>query len=352
MEIRVEVADANVWDAALLQLPAPHVLQSWAWGAFKARHGWEATPLLWRDAEQTPRAAALLLQRRSGGRALLYTPKGPLLDWTDMALAERVLADLATYARDHAALLLKIDPDVRSDTSAGAAVMALLQRRGWRRAFEQVQFKNTMCLDLTPDLDTLMAGMKSKWRYNVRLAVRRGVNVREAEVAELPVLYEMYAETALRDGFIIREAAYYLDAWRTFVEAGLALPLVAEYEGALLSMLILFHFGARAWYMYGASRELHRQVMPNHLLQWETIRRAQALGCRVYDLWGAPDVLDESDPLWGVYRFKEGFGAAFTPHIGAYDYTPQGWLYRLYRWARSPLLSLAQWRYWRAKSEG
>jgi lipid II:glycine glycyltransferase (peptidoglycan interpeptide bridge formation enzyme) len=140
----------------------------------------------------------------------------------------------------------------------------------------------------------------------------------------------MYAETSRRDDFFIRPFAYYHDAWGAFVEADLARLFLAKYEGEPLAGLIAFRFGQRAWYMYGASTEKHRNLMPNHLLQWEAIRWAKGEGCTVYDMWGAPDVLNEDDPLWGVYRFKEGFGGQFVSHIGAYDYPVSRFLYGLY----------------------
>ncbi|NIO67757.1 MAG: peptidoglycan bridge formation glycyltransferase FemA/FemB family protein [Anaerolineae bacterium] len=172
--------------------------------------------------------------------------------------------------------------------------------------------------------------MKAKTRYNIRLAARRGVRVRVGGPDDLALFYEMYAETGRRDDFIIRPFAYYQDAWGAFVEAGLACLFLAEYEGEPLAGLIAFRFGQRAWYMYGASTEKHRNLMPNHLLQWEAIRWAKGEGCTVYDMWGAPDVLSEDDPLWGVYRFKEGFGGQFVRHIGAYDYPVSRPLYWFY----------------------
>jgi lipid II:glycine glycyltransferase (peptidoglycan interpeptide bridge formation enzyme) len=258
----------------------------------------------------------------------------------------RVLEGLEDYARSASLLFLKIDPDVSVDTPQGQAVLELLERRGWRPSFEQIQFRNTMILDLSSDEETLLANMKSKWRYNIRLAGRRGVEVRQVPESEFPVLYAMYAETSQRNEFIIRGAQYYLEAWRAFSRAGLMLPLVAEVAGEPVAMLVLFHFGQWAWYMYGASLDAHRACMPNHLLQWEAIKRAKALGCTRYDMWGAPDVLNEDDPMWGVYRFKVGFGARFVEHIGAYDFAPSPLLYRLYAFLRPRFVALAQRRYW------
>lgn len=339
------VRERQAWDEALLAFPQPHILQSWLWGEFKSRYRWQVSRWLWRAQDGTPQAAAQVLIQYRGGFGLGYVPKGPLLDWTQSTLTEAVLTHLETLTRTHKLLLLKMDPDVRADTPLGEALKAQLSARGWRPSLEQVQFRNTMVLDLRAELDTLMARMKPKWRYNLRLAVRKGVRVREARFEEFPLIYEIYAETATRDGFIIREANYYLDVWRLFCEAGLAIPLVAEVDGDVLAALILFHFGRQAWYMYGASRTRSRELMPNHLLQWEAVRCARDLGCVTYDLWGAPDRLDESDPLWGVYRFKSGMGAEFVPRIGAYDFAPNRLWYGLYSLFRPRMLALAQARY-------
>jgi lipid II:glycine glycyltransferase (peptidoglycan interpeptide bridge formation enzyme) len=140
----------------------------------------------------------------------------------------------------------------------------------------------------------------------------------------------MYAETSVRDGFVIRGREYYEDAWGRFMAAGLAQPLLAEVDGAAVSALVVYRFGRTAWYLYGMSRDLHRDKMPNHLLQWRAIQWARAQGCETYDFWGAPDTFDERDKLWGVWKFKEGFGGQVVRHLGAWDYAPSPVLYRLY----------------------
>ena len=155
----------------------------------------------------------------------------------------------------------------------------------------------------------------------------------------------MYAETATRDRFVIRPEPYYQDAWGTFIDAGLAQPLIAEVAGEPVAMVIIFAFAGRAWYMYGASRALHREKMPNHLLQWEAIRWAQERGCITYDMWGAPDVLDESDPLWGVYRFKRGFGGELVQHIGAWDFPASRLGYWLYTVVMPQVLVMMRFQY-------
>lgn len=347
------IDDPQTWDQTVKELPQSHVLQSWAWGDFKERHGWRAQRWLW-ESDGEPRAGATVLSRSIRGLPLrvMYVPKGPALDPTDGALLTQVLSDLEHLARSQRALFIKIDPDIRADTETGEAAVGLLEERGWQFSPEQIQFRNTLCIDLAPDLDEIMSDMKSKWRYNIRLAKRRGVTVREGDVEDLALLYDMYAETSQRGDFVIRPEAYYQDAWGNFIEAGLAQPLIAEFEEEPVAMVIIYRFGPRAWYMYGASRTTHREHMPNHRLQWEAIRWAKAQGCEVYDMWGAPDELDESDPMWGVYRFKRGFGAEFVPHIGAYDYPVSGLGYRLYVSVMPRILALMRWRHWRGRADG
>ena len=316
------INDASQWNSALAALPGHHVLQTWEWGQFKRRWGWTPRYLL----SPAHDAAALVLRRTISplNLNLLYVPKGPALDYANAATVDRVLGDLIEVARRERAIFIKIDPDLP------AADQLILRDRGWRFSAEQIQFRNTMLIDLTPAEDQLLAAMKPKTRYNVRLAEKKGVVIRSGTLADLDLLYAMYAETAQRDGFIIRPLDYYRDAWGSFIQSGLGQPLLAQVDGDVVAGLILFHFADRAWYMYGMSRNVHRDKMPNYLLQWAAMRWAKARGCTRYDLWGAPDELTEADSMWGVYKFKEGLGADFTPHVGAHDYviSPLGyWLY-------------------------
>lgn len=347
-----EITTQTVWDTALLSLPQPHILQSWAWGDIKQQTGWRAKRLLWRGepraaCEAVAAAAGLLIRRLGAGLpvAVGYVPKGPLLDWENGALAETVLARLEAEARRAGALFVKIDPDVRSDAPVGQALTALLARRGWRPSVEQIQFRNTVVSDLTPAEDALLAAMKPKWRYNIRLAERRGVVVRDGTEADLPIFYAMYRETGGRDGFLVRPFEYYRAIWARFLAEGLAHVLLAEVAGQPVAGLILFRFGSTAWYFYGASTAQSRDLMPNHALQWAALRWAKAAGCTRYDWWGAPDVLDEGDPMWGVYRFKQGFGGEFVPHIGAWDYPTNRFAYWLYTTAMPRVLAVMRQRH-------
>ena len=373
----------NLWNQLISHLPNPHFLQSYEWGQVKEKYGWEPIYLAWDSQGKMkqeiglstfpfyPSAAALVLKRpvlRKGFAArlsILYAPKGPLLDWANEPLRNRVLNDLQNLAKKEGAIFLKIDPDVVLGTGVpssaedlidhgGQAVRTVLKRRGWRDSSDQIQFKNTVLIDLNASEEELLACMKQKTRYNIRLAQKKGVNVRIGTPDDFDLLYKMYAETSVRDGFVTRDEIYYKTVWQLFMSnapssasspqssitlpLGVSLrakspyaePLIAEVDNEPVAALFVFYFAGRAYYVYGMSRNSHREKMPTYLLQWEAMKRAKAMGCTVYDLWGAPDVFEESDSMWGVYRFKEGLGGKVVRTLGAWDFAPNPLWYKLY----------------------
>lgn len=323
------ITESDRWDEIVLSLPRPHLLQSRAWGDVKARWGWRVYRFAWGQPGRE-QAVAQLLVRRAGQLplALGYLPRGPLLaDLDDAGLWDRVLGDLERWARSRRLAVVKMDPDVPADAQA---VEALWRRRGWRASDEQIQFPNTMVSDLSGGEAALWAAMKQKTRYNVGLARRRGVTVRSGGLGDLDVLFDLYAATAQRTGFALRTKAYYLDAWSMFLAQDQAAVLLAEREGEALAAVFPVAFGDTAWYLYGASADAGREHMPAYLAQWASLEWALARGCRRYDWWGGPTLLEESDSLWGVYRFKEGFGATWVPQLGAWDFAPLPALFRAY----------------------
>jgi lipid II:glycine glycyltransferase (peptidoglycan interpeptide bridge formation enzyme) len=289
----------------------------------------------------------------------MYAPRGPLLDWSDAELASRVMRDLGSFAKREGAIFIKIDPDLplgwgvtgeetAQDNPFGLEIQKKLTSQGWVFSGEQIQFRNTVSVDLDADEEDLLMRMKSKTRYNIRLAEKRGVRIRNGSTADIDLLNAIYAHTAVRDDFLIRNKAYYQAVWQTFFEAGLAEPLIAEVDNQPVGGVILFRFGGRAWYFYGMSLDEHREKMFNYALQWEAMRRAKASGCHSYDLWGAPDEFNDEDPLWGVYRFKDGFGGQVVRTLGAYDFAVRPLLYRLYSQILPKILG---WMRQRGKAE-
>lgn len=339
-------------------------MQTYEWGQVKAKYGWSPYYAVWMedgkfqvasDAQtitnyQSPITASALILKRTALRrfSIFYAPKGPLMDWANESLRKRVLDDLQSFAKKQGAIFLKLDPDVvlgrgipisvgEVTENSGQAVRSDLRRRGWVESSEQIQFKNTVIVDLSASEEDILMRMKQKTRYNVRLAEKKGVTVRPGDLEDLGMLYKMYAETSVRDGFVIRDENYYMTVWKTFMQNNSSFslqpssfPLIAEVDNEPVAALFLFTFAGRGYYVYGMSRDKHREKMPTYLLQWAAMKHAKAQGCLTYDLWGAPDVFNESDPLWGVYRFKEGLGGEIARTLGAYDFAPSRFWYSMY----------------------
>lgn len=352
---------SNAWNEIISKLPNPHFLQTYEWGQVKAKYGWEPIYLIWTEDGKwkvesdvnllstfhSPIVAACLVLKRTilnnsfaARVSILYAPKGPLLDWSNESLRNRVFDDLQSFAKKQGAIFLKIDPDIVLGrgvdlNNSDQVIPSEMKRRGWVESKEQIQFKNTVIVDLSESEEIILARMKQKTRYNIRLAEKKGVSIREGKLEDLENLYRMYAETSVRDGFVIRDENYYMTVWKIFMQSAVSnqpsvIPLIAEVGNEPVAAIFLFMFARRAYYVYGMSRNAHREKMPTYLLQWEAMKVAKSNGCLTYDLWGAPDVFDESDSMWSVYRFKEGLGGEVIRTLGAYDFAVNKILYKLY----------------------
>ncbi len=315
------------WDDFVSASPQGHLLQGWAWGEFKGRFGWQPLRLAVTNNGRMVAAAQMLL-RRLPYRCLAYLPRGPVLDPADGELAAALLPALHRLARSRGAIALKAEPCSLDNAQASWWI-----QQGFQASPQTIQPRRTIVVDLRPDEEAILAQMKPKWRYNIRLAARKEVSVRQGSAQDLSAFYALMLETGQRDGFGVHAPAYYEAAFQLYHPSHMAVFL-AEYQGQPLAGLMAFAFGQQAIYMYGASSDRERPRMPNHLLQWEAMRWARALGCSSYDLWGIPDV-DPSSPsagLAGVERFKAGFGGQDTRYIGAFDYVYSPLVYRAFNW--------------------
>lgn len=338
---RQTITDRDQWNDQLARLPRAHILQSWEWGQFKYETtGWY--PHRWaflRDGEVV--AMVSMGERKVGPFSVLYAPKGPVLHSDDPALATEIIAEMGRVARQQRAIWCKVDFDVpyatglpneADDTPCppGQAMREILQKYGWRFSDDQVQFRNTLTIDLTQSEEDILMAMSSNTRRKVRQAAKKEVTIRAATSDDLDVLYALYDATGDRNDFLIRPREYYVSLWRHFMQAGLAHALIAEYGDTPIAHVILFHFGQTCWYFYGASSNEERNRMPNYALQWEAMQWAKAQGYTIYDLWGAPNDFTEDDPMWGVYEFKRGFRGTVERRLGAWDYAPYPPLYTAY----------------------
>lgn len=314
--------------------PKGHLLQTWEWGEVKAKTGWEPIRLMLYRGEEPVAAISMLKRRIPGiGKSILYAPRGPVARIDDYEVLDRLWQAVRQVGKKEGAIMLKIDPDV---PVAEKEFKAYLDRAGFRPAktaegFDGTQPRFVFRLNITPSEEELFAAFHSKTRYNVRLAARRGVTVRITHNKEgLKTFYEILKITAERDRFLIRSYEYFVALWDLLVENDLAAVFLAEYEGKVIAGTLALILGEKAWYLYGASSNEHRNVMPNYLLQWEMIKWAKGRGCTMYDFRGVSGDLSEDNPLYGLYRFKKGFNGVFTEFVGEYDLVLAPFYYHLW----------------------
>ena len=333
------------WEIFLASYPEAHILQTRAWGELKGGFGWKAVYLVSEDAGQDRgiTGAQILFKAQPLGLSAAYIAKGPLgcqaVDWNSPA-GDSFWHEVDRLCRKERAVFLKVEPDFWDSTSqAGSSPVAARTSvpAGFRPSPQSIQPGRTLVVDLQGGEDQLLAKMKQKTRYNIRLAMKKGIVVRQS--ADLEAFHRLLAATGERDFFGVHSLEYYQRAYDLFHPRRECELLVAEFEGQPIAALMVFARGSRAWYFYGASSSEHRERMPAYLLQWEAMRWARLRGCATYDLWGVPDedegtleaqFTKRSGGLWGVYRFKRGFGGQLLRAAGPWDRIYQPAIYRLY----------------------
>jgi lipid II:glycine glycyltransferase (peptidoglycan interpeptide bridge formation enzyme) len=325
------VINSTEWDTFLTPFVDAHLLQTPAWGALKADFGWEPT---WLVAGNSV-GAQVLFRKLPFGYKVAYIPKGPVgYESAVQSQLSDFWAELDSLCQERKAVFVKVELDLWEKKAD-----EIKPPEGFYPCENATQPQRTLVLDINTDEETILARMKQKTRYNIRLAGRKGVTVHPWD--DIAGFYRMMQVTGERDAFGVHTQAYYQRAYELFHPDGECELLVAEYEQVPLAALMVFAKGQRAWYFYGASADKHRNLMPTYLLQWEAIRWARARGCRIYDLWGVPDVeletletqfTDRADGLWGVYRFKRGFGGEIHRATDPWERIYNPLLYSFYRW--------------------
>ena len=300
------------WNAYLESKPNAHILQTSAWGLFKQNHGWYPKYLFSDDA-----GAQVLFRRLPFGLSFGYIPKGPVGKYW-----EKIIPEAISLCRQENAFVLYIEPDVWEYEDESNSLLS----QGFNSSPISIQPRRTMVLSLIGREEEWLNKMKQKTRYNIRLARKKDVVIERSNDIEL--FNDLIKVTGSRDKFGVHSSQYYEDVFSLFSKNQECILLIAKYKRMPLAGIMVFSRGKRAWYFYGASNSQERNRMPTYLLQWEAMRWAGSRGCTEYDLWGIPDeeqntlerdFMSRTDGLWGVYRFKRGFGGEIKRTAGVYQ---------------------------------
>jgi lipid II:glycine glycyltransferase (peptidoglycan interpeptide bridge formation enzyme) len=335
--------DPLQWDAAVLRCGG-HLLQSWRWGTFKKRFGWDVERIA--VPRETGVALAQVLFRNKAGMSIGYIPRGPAWPLDDSEAVAELWMQVDQAARRRRTLNIIVEPDRALPEQSGQGVRLVAGR-------EPIQPARSVKVDLLDD-KSLIEQMHPKTRYNVRLALRRGVTTRIAEQPDdsIAAFYDMLQDTASRNDFVVHTPDYYREFLHVFAED--ACLAFAEVDGKAVAAVIAAVFGDECIYMYGASSTQGRAHGAAFLLQHESMRWARSRGARRYDLWGIPEYDPESsvsesgdriaasigNDRRGLYEFKTRFGGQIVRYPPPFE--------RVYH----PVLATMARRFYSSGSQG
>jgi len=288
-----------------LVMTSPHYsfLQSYEWGELKSEFGWKAHHLVRSDKKR----AVLLLERTIPfiKRPMVYIPHS-YIDSDDIELIEE-------YDRQKiGSFLIKWEPI--------EGVSSIIFERPDIVRGRRIQPKTTMVVDITDDMEKIALRFHQKTRYNINLAIRRGVEVVIENTDDgFNKFYNLLKKTARRKGFLVHSYNYHRRMYEIFTFSGLGAILNAYYHGIISASIFMVRFGDTCYYCFGGSEPELARNMPSHLLHYRAMEWAKEGGCKYYDLWGVPENISERHPSYGLYRFKAGFNGEIIKRLGAFD---------------------------------
>lgn len=296
--------------------------QSARWA--RVKNNWIAEYVAVRDKAGRIEGTCLVLVRKIPifNTAMLYAPRGFICDMNNRVVVGRIFEKIKKIAEKYHAYTLKLDPMIDEEN---IEAVEILKNLGFRHHGEKVGYQNIQCrenyvLDLDGrNIDAIFESFKPKWRYNIRLAVRRGVECGFFGKEKLDDFCTLMELTGQRDGFGTRGREYFARVLDAF--DGRARLCMCYLGDIPLSGALVIFYGGTASYVYGCSSNEHRECMPNYLMQWTMIKCAKEIGCTKYDFCGIPYWYDKTHRNYGVYRFKQGFNGRVVTYAGEFDFT-------------------------------
>jgi peptidoglycan pentaglycine glycine transferase (the first glycine) len=311
------IVSLSDWNQFLSQHPNIHLLQTGEWGELKSAFGWKPVRIVSGEV-----GVQILFRKLPLGFTVGYIPKAAV-SVPQSAFSQELWREIDSVCKQNQAIFFKLEPDHWQDTKPDNLPITNYKLR---ISPHNIQPPRTIVVDINGSEEEILARMKQKTRYNIRLAEKKSVTIRAWD--DIESFHQMMLITGERDGFGVHTREYYQRAYELLHPKQMGELLLAEYQGKPLAALFVACHGNRAYYLYGASSDEERNRMPTYLLQWEAMKWAKARGCEEYDLWGVPDEEEATleanfekrhDGLWGVYRFKRGFGGELKRAMQAMD---------------------------------
>ncbi len=333
--------DRQIWDAFAREHSFGTLQQSWVWGEFQEDYGFKVFRIIVEEKNEILGIAQAMLYDMPFGKWYLYVARGPLVTQklsdqsNKVQVFDLILKELENIALKNKAVFTRIDPCF--EKSKPNAIADKLKVIG-KKSFKQVQPEETLMIDLSGSEDELLASMKSKWRYNIKLAQKKDIKITTPKSGGVDAFYELAKSTSERNAFYYHPKKYYEKLVNKL--GNRCSVFVATYKDIPIASSIMFYFKNTAIYAHGASSDEHKNLMAPHLIQWEAIRNAKGRGFDLYDFYGIATEGEKLQSWQGITRFKMGFapeGSKFARHIkyvGAYDIVYDKFSYGLIRLAK------------------
>jgi len=289
------------------------VLQSKEWAQFKKTQGFEIFEL-----------DGLYVHKRNlpAGRNFLYIPEADA-----SAVNQGHLDEIKKLAQAQKSIFARLEINDKFSENADQMIQAL----GFVKAFEEVQPKWRQIIDISKSEEEILAQMKQKGRYNIKVAQKHDVEIKKGK-ENLETFYTLYQETVKREGITGRSLEYFKKMVDNFLETDYLEIYLATYQNEPVAAAIITFYDGIAGYMYGGSSRSHKEVMAPYLMHWKIIQDAKTRGCTKYDLLGRTK--PETEGKWaGVTRFKEQLGGEAVEILGSYDFVNQSFAYKLFKTA-------------------
>lgn len=307
------------------------LLQTKEWADFRVSQGWQAYEI---------DGISILERKLPMGKSFLYAPE---VEWDQLQKLQNIDTKIQKIAQEKRAIFFRLE--ILDEYSE--KIVQKLKDNGFIKAFEELQPEWRQVIDISKSEEEILAQMKEKGRYNIKIAQKNGIIIKKADLStsldntrdkslEVNEFYEIFSETAKRDGFSIRPREYF-EKMLEILGENIEL-LIAEYQGKIIAAEIVSYYKETASYLYGASSSEFRNVMAPYLLHWEVIKLAKARGSKFYDLLAVDPIADSSQQTAsshkyaGIGRFKRQFGGRTVHITGSYDlvYKPVWyWLFRM-----------------------
>ena len=339
----LEENDKKRYKEFLLKSDRCNFQQSLEWGNVKVN--WKKEVVLSEDENGNIRGSLCIWIRKIPifGN-LMYSARGPVCDITNKEVLKDIKDGTDMLAKKYKAFAIRMEPDIEKNNEEYRKIATEL---GYKIKDDSKDFKDEIQprfvfrLDIKGKTkDELFQEFHQKTRYNVRLATKKGVVIKEGNREDLKAFHNIMIETGKRDEFGIRSLDYFEKMYDELVPYDHMKLLLAYYNDEPIAGIIPIMYGNKVWYLYGASSNSHRNLMPNYLLQWTMIQEAVDRGAEMYDFRGVAGVVDESHPQYGLYRFKKGFNATFTEFIGEVYISYKPLVHKAYKFSEKAFRTL------------